>query len=143
MEIVPFEIAKKLKEKGFKEKCLAYYDINDNVGLLYNTQYSDEYSPCQYTDLLQSHNTDTTVAQPDDSENCCDAPAISQVLKWLRKTHNLFIVVFLNDDSDNPVTFEIYKGVECVTDYHIKYYPLDEWSKAEIDAIEYVLDNLI
>ena len=68
---------------------------------------------------------------------------IYDILKWLRKTHNLFIVVFLNDDSDNPVTFEIYKGVECVTDYHIKYYPLDEWNKAEVDAIEYVIDNLI
>lgn len=34
MEFVTFEIAKKLDEKGFKEKCLAYYDVNDNVGLI-------------------------------------------------------------------------------------------------------------
>lgn len=28
--IVPFEISKKLQEKGFKEKCFAYYDVDEN-----------------------------------------------------------------------------------------------------------------
>lgn len=66
-EFVTFELAKKLQEKGFKEKCLAYYDVDDNVGLLYNTQYTNDMLPCQYTDLLASHNTDEAVVSPDDS----------------------------------------------------------------------------
>ena len=126
-EIVSFGIAQKLKEKGYpqepKNRCQYYeWDGLRNIHPLYTEMVWDESENKKY---LYS------------------APTISQVLKWLRETHNLFIVVFLNDDSDNPVTFEIYKGVECVTDYHIKYYPLDKWSKAEIDAIKYVLDNLI
>ena len=116
MEVVSFEIAKKLKEKGFKTENTNWCYLDGN---LVQVKKYINISPYEY------------------------APTISQVLKWLRKTHNIFIMVFLDDDSDNPVTFEIYKGVKCVTDYHIKYYPLDEWSKAEMDAIEYVIDNLI
>ena len=158
MEIVPFELAKKLKEKGFKEKCLAYYDIDDNVGLLYNTQYSDEYSPCQYTDLLQSHNTDTIVAQPDDSENCCDAPTISQVLKWLREEKKIFVAInigycYESDETPfptNPKMEPIFKG------YYYGIWELDnlndknacsEFFKdselATLAGIEYVINKLI
>lgn len=142
-DFVPFELAKKLKEKGFREKCLTYYDVEDNVGLLYNTQYTDDISPCQYTDLLQSHNTDTTVAQPDDSENCCDAPTISQVLTWLRKKKNIFVVTFIADDSNAPLTYEIYMGTECLLTHHGEYFTLQEWDKCNLVGIEYCLDNLI
>lgn len=146
-DFVSFEIAKKLKEKGFKEKCLAYYDIDDNVGLLYNTQYSDEYSPCQYTDLLQSHNTDTTVAQPDDSENCCDAPTISQVLKWLRKEKLILIGLSPMQEYDVEETIEwcatVYKadkqgGLSLKEELYYESYEL-----AAIAGIKYCLDNLI
>lgn len=33
-DFVPFELAKKLKEKGFKEECIAYYHADGE--LLYN-----------------------------------------------------------------------------------------------------------
>lgn len=46
-DFVNFELAKKLKEKGFADKCLTYYDVKDNVGILFNTQYTDDISPCQ------------------------------------------------------------------------------------------------
>lgn len=142
-DFVTFELAKKLKEKGFKEKCLTYYDVEDNVGLLYNTQYTDEVSPCQYTDLLQSHNTGEAETQSDDSEDCVDAPTISQVLKWLREEKNIFVVVFIDDDSDYPVTYNIFRETDCVHHHHGKYFALSEWSKCEMAGIEYVLDNLI
>ena len=93
MDFVSFEIANKLKEKGFREKCLTYYDVVDNVGLLYNTQYTNDLSPCQYTDLLQSHNTDVSAYLSDDSEYCVDAPTISQVLKWLRDEKGIHITI--------------------------------------------------
>lgn len=142
-EFVTFELAKKLKEKGFKEKCLAYYDVEDNVGLLYNTQYTDESFPCQYTDLLQCHNTGEAETQPDDSEDCVDAPTISQVLEWLRNDKKIFVVVFIDDDSDYPVTYNIFKETDCVHHHHGKYFALSEWGKCEMAGIEYVIDNLI
>ena len=156
-DFVSYELAVKLKEKGFKEKCLAYYDIDDNVGLLHNTQYGDEYSPYQYTDLLQSHNTDTTVVQPDDSENCCDAPTISQVLKWLREEKIYVEPCILADadtDTDGKVINEytywsfsvthietgdmIYFEYERIDDKRFDSYEL-----AALAGIEYCLDNLI
>ena len=137
METVSFEIAKKLKEKGFKEKCLAYYDIDDNVGLLYNTQYNDECSPCQYADLLQSHNTDTTVAQPDDSENCCDAPTISQVLKWLRVEKKIHICI----DYDGLYSYDIIDIIDC--EFREAKYGYESYELAALAGIEYVIDKLI
>ena len=75
-DFISFNLAKKLKEKGFRKKCLTYYDVEDNVGLLYNTQYTNEATPCQYTDLLQCHNTGEAESQIDDSGFCIDAPTI-------------------------------------------------------------------
>ena len=140
---VPYELAVKLKEKGFREKCLTYYDVEDNVGLLYNTQYTDDMFPCQYADLLQSHNTDTTVAQPDDSENCCDAPTISQVLKWLRERKGWIIVVrlystngwywFIQDKNGELKASHLASCDDCFATYEL----------AALAGIEYVIDNLI
>ena len=72
-----------LKELGFRERCVAYYDTADNVGLLYNTQYTCDVIPCQYDDLLESRNTAT--------EDEVDAPTLYDVQKWLRENHNLHI----------------------------------------------------
>ena len=128
MEICEFKIAQKLKEKGFNQKpkhlCLnSYYEYDGlrKITPLYNENiwYDSENKEYLYY-----------------------APTISQVLKWLRETHNIYIVVFIDDDTDKPVTFEIYKGTECVMCEH-SYYSLAEWNKAEMDAIEYVIDNLI
>ena len=89
-EFVTFDIAKILNEKGFREKCLVYYDVLDNVGLQYNTQYTDDFLPCQYTDLLFSHNSGEG-KQTDDSEYCVDAPTIYQVLNWLLTEKDIYI----------------------------------------------------
>ena len=115
-DFVPSEIAKKLKEKGFEYECFGHY---------FNNEFYTDMPPKYYQ-----------------REKYVSAPTISQVLKWLRETHNIFIVVFINDDTNNPVSYEIYEGVECVLCVH-RYFSLNDWSKAEIDAIEYVLDNLI
>lgn len=141
IEFVSFEIAKKLKEKGFREKCLAYYDVLDNVGLLYNTQYTDDISPCQYTDLLFSHNSGEG-RQIDDSEYCVDAPTISQVLKWLREKHLLVI--------PTPSYFNA-EGI-CISwdcdiwaddNYELCHSDKKTYEEAALAGIEYVLDNLI
>lgn len=148
-EFVPFKISKKLKEKGFKEKCLAYYDVDDNVGLLYNMQYTDYTSPCQYTDLLKSHNTDEAVVSLDDSEYCIDAPTISQVLKWLREEKEIEIVI---EPIDTNTVFM--GGEKYILSIYInrkRYYKIHhdkidkyvQWEEAALAGIEYVLNNLI
>ena len=139
-DFVTFEIAKKLKEKGFKQKCLAYYDVEDNVGLLYNTQYTDEALPCQYTNLLQCHNTCEAETQPDDSDFCVDAPTISQVLKWLREEKKLHVhpepAYFSKVGLWEVYIVNINDYVQCSTN---KEY--DSYEQAALAGIEYVLDN--
>ena len=146
MEVVSFEIAKKLKEKGFREKCLTYYDVEDNVGLLYNTQYSGEMLPCQYTDLLMSHNVGEG-RQPDNSDNCIDAPTISQVLKWLREEKLILIGLSPMQEYDLEETIEwcavVYKtdkqgGLSFKEEVYYESY-----EQAAIAGISWTLDNLI
>lgn len=145
-KFVPLEIAKILKEKGFKEKCLTYYDVIDNVGLLYNTQYTNDLSPCQYTDLLQSHNTDVSAYLSDDSEYCVDAPTISQVLNWLREALEIDILPKIviswcgnlnriRSYSCNIYSPRLNKPIET------EYFESPE--EAALAGIEYCLVNLI
>lgn len=141
-DFVPFEFAKKLKEKGFEEKCLTYYDVEDNVGLLYNTQYTDEALPCQYTDLLQCHNTGEAETQPDDSEDCVDAPTISQALKWLREEKKIHIAIGYSGETK-------WRYVVIHLDEAYFYMPnitkkrLDSYEEAALAGIGYTLNELI
>lgn len=143
---VTFEIAKKLKDKGFQKKCLAYYDVEDNVGLLYNTQYTNEVLPCQYTDLLQCHNTGEAETLPDNSCFCVDAPTISQVLKWLREDKNIHIIVEI---SDSGWYYTLYPNVRWEDSklksdkYIMSFKNKNSYEEAALAGIEYVLDNLI
>lgn len=144
---VSFEIAKKLQEKGFKEKCLAYYDVEDNVGLLFNTQYTDEALPCQYTDLLQCHNTGEAETQPDDSGFCVDAATIPQALKWLREVKKIYVDISLRYDGwdslilTNISTDDIGEYVyECVDRGE---FPCPTYEQAAMEGIAYCLDHII
>lgn len=141
-DFVSFELAQRLKEKGFADKCLTYYDVKDNVGILFNTQYTDDISPCQYTDLLQSHNNGTATKQQDDSEYCIDCPTISQVLKWLREEKKIhigigysprkkwrYVVMYMDDRFYNRATLAV--------DGFLKF------ELAALAGIDYSLDNLI
>lgn len=143
-DFVSFELANKLKEKGFREKCLAYYDAEDNVGLLYNTQYSIELLPCQYTDLLASYNSGDIAANLDTSDNCIDAPTISQVLKWLREEHGISLNIYPSHFANllywtcDVLSFIGEISIEKRLGGDVKTY-----EEVAIYGIEYVLDNLI
>ena len=88
-----YETCVALKELGFKERCVAYYDTADNVGLLYNTQYTCDVIPCQYDDLLESRNSAT--------EYEVDAPTIYEAQKWLREKDFIVLVDhIMTEDGD-------------------------------------------
>ena len=120
---VPFELAKKLRDKGFPQRTFGSYDM---VGPTY---FSDGRF---YKDGCICH-----------KDEAYTAPTISQVLEWLRNDKKIFVVVFIDDDSDYPVTYNIFKETDCVHHHHGKYFALSEWGKCEMAGIEYVIDNLI
>lgn len=132
-DFVTFDIANKLKEKGFKEQCLAYY--TKDSGFYYNTSYgSDVENAFKSFNSRPNHICGKRI----------DAPTISQVLKWLRekgvdiyctpnwhnKTDKYYVVCIVRD--------RIYNYGAYIDDNDFSTY-----EKAALAGIEYVLDNLI
>lgn len=86
MECVSFDLAKKLKEKGFGEKCYHYYlpsgELHPN---------KNQWRGGSAEDCLYSHNSlmkDVFILQ-----TFLDAPTITQVVEWLESKYGLFIHV--------------------------------------------------
>ena len=117
MEIVSFEIAKKLKEKGFNEDCYTVYN----------------------TATMRIERSLTTWK---DYKGVILAPTISQVLKWLREEKNIhigfgyslrkkwrYVVMYMDDRFYNNPTLAV--------DGFLKI------EQAALAGIEYVIDNLI
>ena len=131
MEICNFEIAKKLKEKGYPQHIAEDAYIIDNYG-------EDEY---QIGDRLP------IPLIPDYMDDIA-APTISQVLKWLREEKNYHIEFVGNACGYLFIISDV--PSEGGTDRYCSDYsgPNDggTWDKYEdcvLAAIEYVLDNLI
>ena len=122
MEIVPFEIAKKLKEKGFREKVNAYYGKHENI---FNIHPALDMNDADYR---------------------ASAPTISQVLKWLRKEKNIHIMIDLW-----PVGYSAHIYIEISEwngsfDWKDFYNDLDcceTYELAALAGIKYVIDKLI
>ena len=56
--------------------------------------------------------------------------------KWLREEKNIIVEVFVDDDSDTPITYNIYKDGECVCHHHGKYWSVKEWNEALSEGIK-------
>ena len=133
-DFVTFEIAKKLKEKGFKEECLCHY-ITDT--LVYNLE-----SPIANNQMWFCHNKYDNIWHRDNY----DAPTISQVFKWLEDKKKIFLTVDIE-----PKGFFFIINYDILTNYAGEYefsiynstttYPSP--TKSALAGIEYVLYNLI
>lgn len=121
-DYVSFEVAKLLKEKGFKEITQAYINTDKEVYMLPFQQGVYELANKQYP-----------------------YPTLQIVMKWLREVHNIFISVSITY-IDNRLT---YLWIPCVIKQgHIDYptmeeYMADSYEEACEAAIKYCLTNLI
>lgn len=59
-----------------------------------------------------------------------------EVQKWLREEKQIIVEVFVDDDSDTPITYNIYKDGECVCHHHGKYWSVKGWSEALSEGIK-------
>lgn len=150
-DFVTFEIAKILKEKGFREKCLLYYE---STGGFYSNSIDTYDRPNQeldYSDFLKCFNEGNSIG-------LIDAPTISQVLKWLREEKKIFVTINIGYcyESDeipfptNPKMEPILKGYYYGTweldnlndkNGHSEYFETPEL--AALAGIKYILNNLI
>lgn len=145
-DFVTFEIAKKLKEKGFKEHCLAHYG---NTGGFYSNVIDTYDRPNQdldYIDFLNCFNAGNSIG-------LIDAPTISQVLKWLREEKKISLeicihcslkwvyTIFAFDDGLFMDYTPYLDDIDVINDTIYELY--DSYEEAALVGIEYVLDNLI
>lgn len=133
-DFVPFEIAKKLKEKGFREKVNAYYGKWEN---LFDVHPALDMNDCDYR---------------------ASAPTISQVLKWLREEKYIHIEPCILTDCDTDEDGKIINeyihwsfsimstetGDMIYFEYErIDFRRFDTYEQAALAGIQYVLYNLI
>lgn len=152
MEFVDFNLAKKLKEKGFREKCIAYYweKINERTPFFVVEDKMPE-DGLDLLDLLSNHNQA-------EWSHFIDAPTISQVLDWLRKEKKLHIEPCIlaegDTDADGKIINEyIYwsfsvTSIETADMIYFEYEHFDDkrfdsYEQAAVAGIEYCLENLI
>lgn len=91
---VKFEIALKLKDIGFDEKCLMKWkaESNDKFEMYYD---EDGY--------WNSENESFVI---------CSAPLYQQCIDWFRNKHNLIIEIQTDQTSNPKFCYEIYKYKE-------------------------------
>ena len=138
-DFVSFELAKKLREKGFdlKEPFAMYNELGVFHKLYSSAEFTRSYDACfrAYYDY------------DDFDERDFVAPTISQVMKWLRKEKDLHMEIVASAYgysyiiSNTPsfggadVKFSEFEGPNDGGAW-------DEWEEAALAGIEYVL-NLI
>lgn len=125
-DFVTFEMAKRLKEKGFPQRP-DYFN------------YSSYYD---WDGLRKIHSLSNASVWFDpniDRENIYFAPTISQVLKWLREEKKLHIIIPASFDRD--YWWEVRDFNRNLSEYSTS--ELGTYEETAIDGIKYVLDNLI
>lgn len=143
MKFVSFEIAKKLKDKGFDVPCIYAYCEKGGWNM-----YTQKHEPITY--VLRTDGNPFGSYYVGDNWNKeyktnknkiqCSAPTISQVLKWLREEKKIavnvefipFVWQYKIIDMSVEIRFE-----SCGKSFYTTY---EETAHA---GIEYVLDNLI
>ena len=131
-DFVSFELAVKLKDKGFNKPCVAYYLPNSSE-LYYN---SHSFRGCTVEDCLCSNNT-----QPIGyvCATFIDAPTISQVLKWLREEKKIYVLIEV--EYEDWFEYKIVQTIEGIRGTNTRVY--ETYDEAILAGIEYVIDNLL
>jgi hypothetical protein len=111
-QFVPYEIALKLKEKGFDEPCLGYFDP-------------------LYKKLVIWENGSTN-----STSNWVYAPLWQQVSKWFRIVHNIYLIEQVTIDSRGDIFY--YRVVKKGKVYSHSE-PSEDSSKALEYAIQHTL----
>jgi hypothetical protein len=117
-EFIPYKQALELKELGFDEKCLAYYNINPifNKPLLIEEPFNDNW--------------------------CLPAPLYQQVFRWFREKYGIDISINTIYSKYNENTSKKYGGVidnESVFT-NVGFY--DTYEEAELACLKKLIEIL-
>jgi phage pi2 protein 07 len=140
-DFVTFELAKKLKEKGFNLNCESFYILKDftakcvdDCGDLYEVDFTKGDLCLNYPIRYMKY-----------KDSYLSAPTISQVLKWLREKKKIHVEIDIM--KAYPEAKLIYWGynIVLIDKYEVYHF---EWNsnsfeQAALAGIEYVLNNLL
>ena len=149
-DYVSFEVAKLLKEKGFKEWCRCCY----GVAVLHNGEDISFDEECELKDEGKGNEIEYVEGgtfyyfycdNGDEDTNVWAAPTLQMAMKWLREEHNIFIAInMIPDTIQKPYFFKPYVGRKIYNfplDYSVEFYTTyEETCEA---SIKYCLKNLI
>lgn len=141
MDFVTFEIAKKLKEKGFS--CQYPIAMYNELGSFHALYTSADHNP----NIKSVFGNREYYDYDDFDDKDCVCPTISQVLKWLREEKKILITIIPQEKNlgYDTLCFVVYKITEDL------YQPIyngtantlvDSYEETAIAGIEYAL-NLI
>lgn len=113
-DFAPFELAVKLKEKGYPQEGLVRIDEQGKLYL------------------------------GDENNDGCAAPTIPHILKWLREEKKLHIEVMFIRPLHNRVKYYITDTDGSRGDFmDVSDEHYETWEQATLTGIKYCLDNLI
>lgn len=136
-EFVSYETAKKLKEKGFKGKCVAHYYPSGSEFVFNQTAFRGAI----VEDCLYSY---SSLPVECIGRELIDAPTIYQVLKWMREEKNLFIDISLCAKGYYGMVYStIFPKDKDFSDGWLIDGKYPTYEKASLACIEYVINNLI
>ena len=131
MDFVTFDIAKKLKEKGFWLACIGHYE---GERFEYNT-YDGHDIDISY--IARSYNDDSQFNE------YTDVPVICQVLKWLREETKINVNMRLYKENGWYYTIQNYRGEPLYSQLTNTDELYPSYEEAALVGIEYVINNLI
>lgn len=136
-DFVPFDLAVKLKEKGFSCKYpFAMYDEDGDFYPLFTSCDEDEDIKCIFGNRGY-YGYDDFIGDKD----AVIAPTISQVLKWLREEKKLHISIDVWGRTWGCDIINLTGGHSLYWTAYCE--DIKSYEDAALAGIEYVLDNLI
>jgi hypothetical protein len=118
-EFIPYEQALKLKELGFDEPCLAYYNINDEL---------------TFTIIVSQNTNSFWLANP---SNIISAPLYQQAFRWFREKYKL---VALIDIGMHEFSYKIFKNEKSITPFKDYLDYNGTYEEAELECLKKLIE---
>jgi hypothetical protein len=128
-EFIPYEQALELKELGFDEPCLAYYNVNNEL---------------TFTSIVSQNTNSFWLANPN---NIISAPLYQQAFRWFREKHYLFSVIDVDQTMEPLFCYSLskYKGDfqwnNILPTYSELYYTYEEAELACLKKLIEIVKN--